>query len=140
MKAEFFNIKELVSPAIYNKFQENSWLFINPSIIRVIDFLRKIHGPIIVNNWHIGGNYSESGLRDFSTSTGASYSIHKFGGAMDLKFSKTTPKEVFEYILDNKEKMFELGLRRVENITATPTWLHVDSANTHSDTVVIFNP
>jgi hypothetical protein len=141
MKSKYFKIQELIHPSYYNKFGERSWIFMQQPILIVADAIRETLGrPIVVNNWASGGNLSLCGLRPFDSEVGAQYSIHKFGGALDLHFSYIPPKEVYEMILDNQSFWYKLGLRRVENIVHTPTWLHIDCSNTHVENeIVVFN-
>ena len=54
---------------------------------------------------------------------------------MDLNVKGMTAQEVYEEILKNKSK-FPL-ISRIENIKNTPTWVHIDVANT--DEFKIFN-
>lgn len=141
MKTINFVLEELVHPNIFTAYGNRAWTFLQVPILRVIDELRIVlNSPIIINNWHWNGNYVDSGLREVCSSTGAPYSIHKFGGAMDLKFPRLTPQMVYRLILEDENKWYSLGLRRMENIIHTPTWLHLDCANTHIENKIhIFN-
>jgi hypothetical protein len=141
MKTKHFNIKELVNPNIYKRYGDSSWKFLNPLILNAIDTLREgIGSPIIINDWQWGGNYQDSGMREVDSSIGALYSMHKFGCAMDLKFPDSSVDVVYDYILDNEEYWYNTGVRRLENIKHTPTWLHIDCANTHlNGKIHVFN-
>jgi hypothetical protein len=66
-----------------------------PSDVAYAVGLRRRYGPTVVNNWHQGGAFSESGLRTMETGTGAALSQHKFGRAFDCKFRNVTPAEVW---------------------------------------------
>lgn len=114
-------IKELVHPDILKHNGEDvCWKFLDPKMLTFIEFIGSRFGRIIIN----GKNYTNSGLRYNFGSRG---SAHMFGMAFDLKFLDTTLEVVYKWIKDNQELCYLMGLRRVENIEATPTWLHIDS-------------
>lgn len=116
--------KELVHPDIYAKEGEEARGHIDPKLLKVAEFLGKKFGRIVVNNKHIGGSYKDSGLRYNFGSLG---SAHRFGMALDLKFLDSELEEVYSFIQDNQEQLYELGLRRVEKLEVTPGWLHIDT-------------
>ena len=141
MKSKYFKIQELVSKAVYEKYGEKSWEFIDERIIKILDLLREhFDKPITVNNWIFGGNLHQRGLRankDEIVKSKSDYYIsqHCLGKAVDLNVKGMTAQEVYEEILKNKSK-FPL-ISRIENIKNTPTWVHIDVANT--DEFKIFN-
>lgn len=129
-RPNFFNLRELVDPAIYAARGNNCWQLLDPDILRAADWLRGIFGPITVNNSYAGGRYSESGLRRWDTTVGSRYSQHKFGRALDLKFrTPVTPQQVYAHILANQADARANGITTVEDINFTPTWLHIDCRN-----------
>jgi hypothetical protein len=95
-------------------------------ILRGADWLRELFGPCTINGKFGGKGFTESGLRDPFTKTGAPFSQHKFGRALDLKFHKVTCKEVYDYIIRNPGQARENGITTVEDIAFTGTWLHID--------------
>lgn len=119
-----FEIQELVPPEIYDARGEAAWELLDARALATLDRMREFFGPIIVNDWHWGGQYRESGLREPNTSTGARYSQHKFGRAFDCKFRHTTPLAVYGHILAHQDDF--PYLTTLEDIEATPTWLHFD--------------
>ena len=141
MRSKYFKIQELVSEAVYKKYGEKSWEFIDYRLIKVLDLLREhFNKPITVNNWIFGGNLHQRGLRankDEIVKSKSDYYIsqHCLGKAVDLNVKGMTAQEVYEEILKNKSK-FPL-ISRIENIKNTPTWVHIDVANT--DEFKIFN-
>ena len=141
MKSKYFKIQELVSKAVYEKYGEKSWEFIDERLIKTLDLLREhFNKPITVNNWIFGGNLHQRGLRankDEIVKSKSDYYIsqHCLGKAVDLNVKGMTAQEVYEEILKNKSK-FPL-ISRIENINNTPTWVHIDVANT--DEFKIFN-
>lgn len=141
MKSKYFKIQELVSRNVYDKYGENSWQFIDTRLIKVIDLLREhFNKPITVNNWLWGGNLQQRGLRankDEIVANKNDYYIsqHCLGKAVDFNVKGMTAQEVYEEILKNKDKFYLIS--RIENIKDTPTWVHIDVANT--DKFIIFN-
>ncbi len=131
-------LQELVDPGIYGARGERAWELLQPSALRTLDLLRDKFGPITVNNWHNGGAHKESGLRRFDTTTGAVWSMHRYGGAFDCKFQKTTARQVYDYVLAHPDEFPELTT--VENIDATPTWFHFDVRNHDKAGIWVVNP
>lgn len=110
--------------------------FIDFRIVEVAQKLRDIFGPITINN----DRFNWSGYRTADCGVGAQFSQHRFGRALDLKFSNTTPEEVQKYIIENEAEFMALGLRRMENASKTKTWLHIDCMHTGKEKILIFNP
>lgn len=141
MKSKYFKIQELVSEKVYRKYGEKAWEFIDPNLIKAIDLLREhFNKPITVNNWLWGGNLEQRGLRankDEIVVNKKDYYIsqHCLGKAVDFNIKGLSTQEVYEEILKNKDKFYLIS--RIENIKDTPTWVHIDVANT--DKFIIFN-
>lgn len=137
--AQDFIIQEFVPKSIYKKFGKNSIWFVDPYLIKFCQWLRDYtQAPITINDWHRGGNYSESGLRDPLTSTGAKYSQHKFGKAVDIKVAGHLPETVREIIRENFSVLRDwYGITTIEK--DTPTWTHVDTRYTGLDELLQIN-
>jgi hypothetical protein len=133
-----FIIQELVAPEIYKARGERAWELLNPLALMALQSVRDKFGPITVNNWHAGGSFKESGMRSFGTSTGAAYSMHRYGGAYDCKSKSATPTEMCEYILKNRHEF--PYVTAIENPAATPSWMHIDSRNHNLEGIWIVNP
>lgn len=125
-----FELEEFINKNTFLQYGSGSLKFIDNRIISIAQFLRDNFGGLTINDWHKGGHYNESGLRDFDTSTGAKFSQHKFGRAIDCKFSDYTVQQVYTKILANPKKFIDAGITTLEDISATPTWLHVDCRTT----------
>ena len=123
-----FILEEFIDPETFSIFGERSVWFIDPVIVRVVQFIRDRHGvPVTVNNWHIaGGKYNESGYRRPNTTTGGKLSQHKFGRASDIKTTGITRQELYKDIIDNQSLYMKVGLTTVEHIDSTPSWVHLD--------------
>lgn len=132
-----FELKEFIDPELYMLRGEDSIQLIDQRIITIAQAIRDHFGlPIIINNWHIGGGYKESGLRKFLTKTGATFSQHKFGRAIDVKIEGVSDyDEVRAEIVRYWPEFKASGLTTIED--GTPTWLHSDCRNTGTDTLLI---
>jgi hypothetical protein len=133
-----FIIQELVPPDIYAALGERAWELLDSRALETLQQLRNTFGSLIVNNWHKAGAYKESGLRSFTTSTGAKFSQHKYGRAFDCKFKGATPREVASYVLKRATEF--PYLTTIENPDATPTWFHFDVRNHSKEGIWVVNP
>jgi hypothetical protein len=125
-RPKYFALNEVVHPGAIQALGERAWTLMDERILRGADWLREMFGPCTINGKFGGKGFTESGLRDPFTKTGAKFSQHKFGRALDLKFHKVTCKEVYEYIIRNPGQARENGITTVEDIAFTGTWLHID--------------
>lgn len=143
MRSKYFKIQELVSPELYKEKGDMCWLFIDRNLIITLDTLREFFdAPITVNNWLYGGNLKQRGLRankDQIVVDKKRYYVsqHCLGKAVDINVKGFTPEEVYDKIIKHHNKF--PYITRIENINNTPTWTHIDCANTDSDELVIFN-
>ncbi len=133
-----FLIQELVSPEIHAARGERAWELLDSRAVETLRALRSAFGPCVVNNWHSGGTFKESGLRGFGTATGAGYSQHKYGRAFDCKFKSVNPPEALAYVQSHRSAFPHLTV--VENTSATPTWFHFDVRHTGRADIWIVNP
>ena len=125
--SENFILQEFVGPEVYQKFGDKSMWFIDPKIIDIAQLVRNLtHRPVTINNWHNQGHYKESGLRSMTTKTGAKYSQHKYGRAIDIKVDGMNVQEVYDVIMTNIDLFRAAGLTTIEDIEKTPTWIHLD--------------
>jgi hypothetical protein len=125
-RPKYFQLQEVVHAEAIQARGEKAWELMDDRILRGADWLREKFGPVTINGKFGGKGFTESGLRDPFTKTGAKFSQHKFGRALDLKFHKVTVKEVYEYIIRNPKEARDNGITTVEDIAFTPTWLHID--------------
>jgi hypothetical protein len=125
-RPKYLALNEVVHPAAIQALGERAWTLMDERVLRGADWLREMFGPCTINGKFGGKGFTESGLRDPFTKTGAKFSQHKFGRALDMKFHKVTCKEVYEYIIRNPGQARENGITTVEDIAFTGTWLHID--------------
>lgn len=108
---DYFGIKELVCPHVYDKFREYAWQFFDPRLLDVMLVIREKTGlPIVVNNWGKGGTLTQRGLRcnlcpiiKEKTALEKLYmSAHPQGMAWDFNIVGQTVEETHKWIVDNK--------------------------------------
>lgn len=136
--SEHFDIREFIDPETYLLRGEKSIELIDIRIVRCAELLREItNKPVIINTWHVGKQYKESGLRQSDTSTGAKFSQHKFGRAIDVKVSEMKSEDVRNIIRANWNEFKAVGLTTIEK--DTPTWVHMDCRYTGLETLYEVN-
>ena len=61
---DYFDIQELVCRHVYEKFGDIAWQFFDNRLLETLLVIReKLGKPIYVNNWQVGGNLTQRGLR-----------------------------------------------------------------------------
>jgi hypothetical protein len=130
--SKYFFLDEYLKPAMIQKWGAKGIWWIRPELIAIDEFIRERFGlPMVINNWILGGNYDDSGLRYPHTTEGTGDSMHKFGIASDTKFIDKPASfydEVRKDIIDNWKTLYKpLGLTTIE--ANTPSWLHKDCRN-----------
>lgn len=143
-KCIHFNIKELVSPQVYNKFGEEAWMFFDEDVLKDLDTIREANGAsIIINN---GKDLTQCGLRENTCKIVKDHTIenkiylsgHTMGKAFDLHDSLGRNTRLHNLVcLLIKQKALK-AFKRVENREKTPTWVHTDSFQTKDNKLVIF--
>ena len=125
--SKHFDIQEFVPKPIYELYGDKSRWFINPKVVDIAEFIRgEFMLPVIINNWHTGGTFQERGYRVPTTQTGARYSQHKFGNAIDINVKGIPSPELAEWIIAAFPTLKGLGLTAIEHPEDTPTWTHLD--------------
>ncbi len=136
-----FRLDELVHPEILKSHGKQAWCLLDPRMLRVLDWFRDYLGLIVINDYAGGGCFKNSGLR---TTFGSPGSAHRFGCGFDIKVKDREPPEVHHFIKNNERELYRIGLRRVEHVSATPTWTHIDSKpaplHTSPGTIYFFHP
>lgn len=133
-----FALAELVDPRVLAERGDRTWELLRPDALMMLDALRDKFGAIVVNGKLGGKTFTESGLRMAGTATGAAWSMHKFGGAFDCKPRACTPRDIYTYVLAHPDEFPHITT--LENINATPTWLHFDVRNNDGGGIRVVNP
>ena len=131
-KCNYFSIKELVSPIVYDRWKEQAWMFFSPDVLQDLDTIRETWGsPIIINNWANGGSLKQCGLRSnmdelVKNKKTLYLSAHILAKGFDLHDKLGRNSKLYDHcynlIKNGKLKAF----KRLENIKNTPTWTHID--------------
>lgn len=137
-RCRHFDLRELIPPDVHKERGEAAWELLEPGGLMTLDALHDQFGGVVVNDWHWGGSYKESGLRVWNTTTGAKWSQHKRGGAFDTKYKSVEIAHVFDYILTHPAQF--PYLTTLEDIKYTPTWLHFDTRNNPSGRIRVVKP
>jgi hypothetical protein len=136
-----FDIREYVPKEVYKRFGASSIWFIDPRIVLIKQYFEThLTHKCFVNNWAQGGDLNESGFRVPHSLTGAQFSQHKFGRATDIHFLGITIQEVGRFVIDHWSDLSALGATTVEDITKTPTWLHIDTRWTGLEKMLTVKP
>lgn len=145
-----FNIKELVSQAVYNfykpKYGEKFiWKFFDTQVLKDLDYIRDKWGrEIIINNWSTGGSLHQCGLRSnidpLVKSKSTPYlSGHSLAKGFDLHDCRGQNSKLYDLVCNLIKKKELKAFKRVENIKFTNGWVHVDALSTVNDQLEIFN-
>lgn len=165
-----FYLDEFVDPYTYFNTEDHGLSLIDPRLFDLAQLLRYLYmKPITINNWwkyyqlkkdvwsieHIikkieitekyhGKNiYKWSGLRTNRTDIGSEKSAHR--PLRDGQCKAIDPKgnelELFKIAKKHAEVFHKLGLRRLEDYTITPGWLHMDllERNTKKKSIRVVN-
>lgn len=122
-KCKHFVIQELVDSETYAQRGEKAWELLDDRILRYIDSVRDVFGPLTINNWHVGGDREWSGLRTVRSPYYSPYSQHSFGRALDAISFSVSAEEMRDWVLENKQLLPMGGVELGVN------WLHVDLRN-----------
>lgn len=145
--SKYFFLDELVDPFTYFNEPDSGLSKIDKKLFAIADFFREKYGsPLIVNNWYFvylartahGEKLNDiityitkektirdwSGLRTEKCTEGSPTSAHRLGKAIDFK---SDPKKMDKILKSNIKELHTLGLRRVEDISITPNWFHIDT-------------
>jgi len=121
-KLKHFQTQELVDKETYELLGENSLKLFNQDLLKDLDTLREeLDKPILINNWHRGGMYSQRGFRSIKSKIGGLSSQHRLGNAFDLTVAGMSAEEVRQFIIANKDKF--IAINRMEDEV---TWTHID--------------
>ena len=133
-----FFLTEFIDPVTFAELGEYSIHKIDKQLIDIAQYARVNTGlPCTINNWASGGQYKESGLRRPDTTTGAKKSAHKLGKAIDLKIKGMSGQQMYDWARKNATKLYQLGVRRIETPSLTPSWLHMDTKEHGKEGVIL---
>ena len=148
---KYFDMREFIPKSEYNKIMKlreddrlNAFYkLINPKIVDIASKLREMFNrPMIINNWHTGGNYTMRGWRPANTKIGAKKSMHKKGMAFDFDVKGLTDSQVKEFIMNHEKELYAIGVRRMESEEDSATWTHLDKKDVkgYTNRIYVFRP
>ena len=127
-----FKLQEFFPEKFYEQYililGECMWSLIDNRILWTADALRSRYGTMIANDWlwrSDKNSYNYRGFRPKDCRVGASFSMHKFGRALDCKFKNVTVEEVRTDINRNDNYAFKY----ITTIEVDVSWLHFDCRN-----------
>lgn len=138
---DYFDIKELVCPHVFEKHGEQAWGFFDPRLLADLLYVRhNIARPVWVNSWAVGGQYSQRGFRcnlcaivNNNTKRDKLYiSAHSQGMAVDFDVKGMTAEAVRKWIKDNAACL-PYPCRLEDGVG----WVHLDVRNDGSRGKVI---
>jgi len=143
---KYFDIRELVSPAVFNKFGQSAWKVFDTRLLETLLVLRRdiLQVPLVCNNWKSGGKLTQRGYRENvsdivrqKTDNGSLYvSAHTLGQAVDLSSGKLSADEMRSKVQAMKTKLPHPI--RIENGKDAPTWLHADVMTDSNNLITVF--
>ena len=131
---KFFDIRELVCEHTYTKFGKKSWQFFDKDFLETLLVLRRdvFKTPMLINNWHTGGKYSQRGFRcnicqlvkDKTLKNQLYLTSHANGCAFDADVNGLTAAQARKRIELNAN-LLPVNVRCEANVN----WLHLDIYN-----------
>jgi hypothetical protein len=116
--SENFTLDEFIDPVSYANLMKG---------VAIAQYIREQTGqPVTINNWASGGQYKESGYRTPASKTGSPTSEHRVFNGWDFKIGTWSGQQMFNWAVQNAAALYALGARRYEDVSLTPTWLHID--------------
>lgn len=130
---DYFDIRELVDKVVFDKFGQAAWKFLDKDLLACLLVVREgIGKSMTINNWHIGGTFSQRGLRHNMSpmvqgKASLYLSAHLFGKGSDFDVAGMTAVEVRAWIVANAAK-FPCNIRLERNMKGKPiNWCHLDT-------------
>lgn len=144
-KCKYFKIRELVHPSFIGVNETILWGLMDVRVLKYADQIREKYGPCTVN----ANGLTDCGLRKTDSTTGARFSAHKFGRALDLHIRdiEVAASKISDATARKNYKIREYNRVR-ETLMTNPafdglnfehgiSWLHIDVANREKR---LFNP
>lgn len=143
-KCKHFDIKELVSPQVYEDKGEKAWRFFNPVALKGLDKLREKFGRVTINNWSYGGDRKFSGYHHKGEFNRSEFSGHRQWGAFDLIFNDITAKDARIALLGEEPTTNKIypaieGFEEITELEYDITWFHVRFCS-NIDGVLVYKP
>lgn len=125
----YFKLEEYLPPTLFERLRKakalwKGWYLLDERLLRTDDALREEFGPLVLNDWHLGGTRDECGLRLPGMPHFKETSQHAYGRASDKASRQWSGGEMRQRILEKPDKFpllmaMEIGV----------SWLHTDHRN-----------
>ena len=144
-KCRHFVIKELVNPSFLGVNENVLWRLFDDRLLKSADKIREKYGACTVN----ADGLTDCGLRKMDSKTGAVFSAHKFGRALDLhirsieqaaaKIKDPVERKKFKTKEYNKVRETLMVNHEFDDISFENniSWLHIERTNRDNR---LFNP
>jgi hypothetical protein len=123
---KFFELYELVDPTTYSQLGQEAWGLFHLEALLALDDFRQFFGvPVLINNWHSGGEFQWRGYRtpEEAAKLGAPNSQHRFGNAFDCDIQGISAEHARAAIIASKDDPL---LRRIMRLEQGVSWVHFD--------------
>lgn len=138
-----FRAEELLPKELYTLLGRGGLNVFEEFALKGLDQLRAYCGfPILVNDWHKGGKFNNSGFRvvRLKPPVSAINSVHKYGRAFDVKCKNITDFNRMVEVVKEVGHIF--GISRVEalEVTCPRYYLHIEFEHKMCPKIYYFNP
>ena len=134
-----FTANELLPPDLFQQFGEDGLYLLDDRILWTLDQVRDFFGfAVTVNNWKSGGTFSQRGYRN-DINTGAKFSAHRFGRAVDYDIAGVTADEFRSEVKLGRLDSILIYVTRIEDGV---NWNHNDCMGLprhNGDTIEFFH-
>ena len=140
MIKDYFELNELVCPDVLHSYGETAWSFFDSRLLTTLEMIRtRLNRPIIINNYHDGGKYTQRGFRCnlcdlVKNAKGIYVSAHMTGQAVDFDVEGCISSEIRDYIIKNKN-IWPYPIR----LEAGVSWCHLDTRGNTLQKVTLFS-
>ena len=136
-KLKHFIPQEFVPKVIFNMRGGKALQLMDREILVFIDTLREVLGKrITVNNWHVGGGFSQRGLRTSASKHFKQFSQHTYGKALDFDVEDMTADEVRQWLVEHRNLDWVSPISFIEDGCS---WVHVDTRPTKDDALILWH-
>jgi hypothetical protein len=139
----YFKIQELVCRHVFDQYGEQAWRFLTTEFLHTLLVIRRdiLQKPMVCNNWHNSGSFSQRGLRcnlcqivsNYTKKNQLTTMPHVVGAGGDFTVSGMTAQESRTKITAGAGKL--PCPIRLEDVV---TWLHFDVHDIGSEQKVTF--
>lgn len=131
--------QEFVPPDVFSLLGDQCVKLIDPRILLIAGQLRTDYGPIVVNNWHAGGQFRYRGFRPLNCREGAPKSQHRLGTALDCHSPRIAVEQLRREVIA-KARTNHPVYSLIGAIEDGVNWLHFDVRPRIDGRLMVFTP